>query len=231
MNSRPSAMVSASPILAAWRLPVCSAWWAQVTVVPEVSSVSVLTSAQVERRDRLDPFRRPDRPGLGHAVDGRQRPMVMEQRHLEEDPEPGDEEHHLRGDEQDHPVAQADRDDGRVVAPVRLLHHVAPPADHGVEHAGEPDEEDPRAVLFDAEQPLHEDDEAEGHRGRGDRADQRPAAGMNQMIVVLDGGVGHLGVFRSSRWTQRGRRSSLRYSLAPPHPPRAGADFGAGKKV
>ncbi len=53
-------------------------------------------------------------------VDGREGAHVVEQRHLEEDPEPGDEEHHFGGDEQDHAVAQADGDHRGVVA-VRWL--------------------------------------------------------------------------------------------------------------
>ncbi len=47
------------------------------------------------------------------------------ERGVEEGPEPGDEEHHLRGDEEDHAVAVADLHDAGVVALVaRLADHV-----------------------------------------------------------------------------------------------------------
>ncbi len=49
-----------------------------------------------------------------------------------------DEEHHLRGDEQRHAVAQADLHDRSVVAlEGRLADHVAPPHGHGAQHQDE----------------------------------------------------------------------------------------------
>ncbi len=60
-----------------------------------------------------------------------------EQRRVEIGPEPGEEEHHLRGDEQDHPVAQVQLDDRRVIALVRFADGVRPPAGHGDQHAGD----------------------------------------------------------------------------------------------
>ncbi len=119
--------------------------------------------------------------------------MVVEQGHLEEDPEPRHEEHHLRGDEHDHAVAQAYGDHRRVVAGIGFLGDVHPPADHGVDHAGEADDDRPPCVLGQAEQALHVDDRAERqHQGR-DRADQRPGARVDQVVVVLDVLVGHVG--------------------------------------
>src|SRR3546814_19055360 len=50
---------------------------------------------------------------------------------VEEGPEEGGEEHHLGGDEEDHPVAQAELDDLGVMTLVdRLLDDVAPPDEH-----------------------------------------------------------------------------------------------------
>ena len=59
---------------------------------------------QVERIENLDALGRPDA-----AREFRPRDLmdfVGEQAGVEERPEPGDEEHHLRGDEHDHAVAQ-----------------------------------------------------------------------------------------------------------------------------
>ena len=52
----------------------------------------------------------------GHAADRFDR--AGEDRAVEKGPEPGEEEHHLGGDEQDHPVAQVQLDDRRVIAAV-----------------------------------------------------------------------------------------------------------------
>ena len=67
--------------------------------------------------------------------------FVGEQRGVEERPEPGDEEHHLGGDEQDHAVAVADLHDARVIAVLRLVDDVEPPGGHHIEHAGDADAE------------------------------------------------------------------------------------------
>ena len=63
---------------------------------------------EAQRVEHLDALGRP------HAADRLDR--RGEQRAVEERPEPGEEEHHLRGDEQDHPVAQVKLDDRRVIA-------------------------------------------------------------------------------------------------------------------
>ncbi len=62
---------------------------------------------------------------------------------IEERPEPGDEKHHLRGDEQNHAVAVADLHDAGVEAAVlRFLDDIAPPGEHDVEDAEEAGSED-----------------------------------------------------------------------------------------
>ena len=52
---------------------------------------------------------------------------------FEEAPEPCSEEHDLRHDEKDNSVAQADLDNGRVVASVAFVNNLSPPAVHDVE--------------------------------------------------------------------------------------------------
>jgi hypothetical protein len=91
-------------------------------------------------------------------------------------PEPGDEEHHLGGDEHDHAVAQVQRHDAGVGALMGFLDRIGPPAEHHVEHDGEADEEQPGMRPFDAEDVqraaidvAHEADAAEGHDEGADR--------------------------------------------------------------
>ena len=50
-----------------------------------------------------------------------------EQRDVEIGPEPGDEEHHLRGDEQDHAVTEVQLHDRRMIAVPALADDIAPP--------------------------------------------------------------------------------------------------------
>ena len=60
---------------------------------------------------------------------------------VEEGPEPGEEEHHLRGDEQDHSIAQVKLDDRGVVAAMRFVDDVRPTKVHRGKHAGHADAE------------------------------------------------------------------------------------------
>ena len=95
------------------------------------------------RRDRhagaVNGLRRPVAAGElvagDHADDvGRVQKVVHaggEQRGIEIGPEPGDEEHHLRGDEQDHAVAEMELHDRRVIALDALADDVAPPHERG----------------------------------------------------------------------------------------------------
>jgi hypothetical protein len=147
---------------------------------------------QVPGRDGLDAGGRPGGPGGADFLDRRQGAVMMEQGHLEEDPEPGHEEHHFRGDEQDHAVAQADRDDRGVVAGIGFLHHVAPPAEEGVEHAGEARRRrSPSCPSRCRNAALDPADQADGHDGGRGRAHEGPRAGRQDVIVVFDGAVGH----------------------------------------
>ena len=145
---------------------------------------------QVEGIEHLDALRRPD--AAGEFGPGVLRDLVREQAGVEEGPEPGDEEHHLGGDEHDHAVAQVQRHDPRVVALMAFLDGVRPPGEHGVEHDGQADEEQPRRrevqpeeVELVALQVLHPGDAADRHDERADGADERPRARIDDVVVVL----------------------------------------------
>ena len=118
----------------------------------------------------LDALRRPVAAGEGEAGDliG----VAGEEARVEEGPEPRDEEHHLRGDEEDHAVAEAELHDRRVVALLRLLDDVAPPDEHGVEHA-EDAGDDPQQRRA-----VHEGDQADRQREGRDRR-RRSATGSD----------------------------------------------------
>ena len=136
----------------------------------------------------LDALRRPDAVGDG------QPPEIMhvagEQRGVEIGPEPGDEEHHLGGDEQDHAVAVRDLHHAGVEALVLgLADHVAPPADEGVEDA---DDAEPEHQRRRGEHVMHPGDAAERHQEGGGGADHRPRARIDQVVVVMLGvSLGH----------------------------------------
>ena len=129
----------------------------------------------------LDALGRPD--AAEQRVAGGVNGVAGEQRGVEEGPEPGDEEHHLGGDEQDHAVAMADLHHAGVVALVlRFADHVGPPARHGVEHADGADAEDDRRGR---EQMMHPGDRADRHDEGRDRADDRPRARIDEVVVVM----------------------------------------------
>ena len=109
MKVRPSSDGEHQPPFRPLRSFSSSAWCAQVTVVPEVSRISVLSSGRCQGSKVSMPLRRPHAADEGRCA--RVVHLVGKQRGVEIGPEPGDEEHHLRGDEQDHAVA------------VRDLHH------------------------------------------------------------------------------------------------------------
>ena len=100
---------------------------------------------QVPGIEDLDALGRPDAAGGSDArgLDG----FAGEQAGIEEGPEPGDEEHHLGGDEHQHAVAQMEADDRRVIALVGFLDDIAPPHEHGVEHADEAEDRSMAGVL------------------------------------------------------------------------------------
>src|ERR1700681_4118676 len=129
----------------------------------------------------LDALRRP------HAAEQRLAGGVDrvggEQRRVEERPEPGDEEHHLGSDEQDHAVAVADLDHaGMIALELGFADHIRPPARHGVEYADGADAENDRRR---AEAMVHPGDRAERHDESRDGADDRPRARIDEVIVVV----------------------------------------------
>ena len=107
----------------------------------------------MERIDRGNAGRRPD------AVD----PGVGEQALAEEGPEEGDKEHHFRGDEQRHAIAQAELYHRAVgLLDHRLVNDLLPPGEHGAEYAEEAEDEQPR------EMGMHQQNRADHHSpGRG----------------------------------------------------------------
>ena len=126
---RPSRIVSHRPSFSP-----CAVAVDQRMVRPGDGRARAQQDHRVEQREaqRVEHFDALGRPHAADRVDRRR-----EERAVEEGPEPGEEEHHLGGDEQDHAVAQVKLDDRRVIAGVRLADRVPPPAVHGDEHAGE----------------------------------------------------------------------------------------------
>ena len=199
-EEQPSTIVSARPQIRPWRSLWSSAWCAQVTVVPEVSRISVLSSGRCQGSKTSMPCGGQCPPVKSHARDLRR--LAGEQAGVEEGPEPGDEEHHLRGDEQDHAVAEVQLHDRRVVARVRFLDDVAPPDEHGVEDAEEAGE---RATSSDA--PCMTAMSAERQREGRDRRRRTARARIDEVIVVVLGVRLSHGVLPcSSRRSGHGRR-------------------------
>src|ERR1700756_721564 len=125
---RPNAIVRINPQTRPLRSFSRSEWCAQVTVVPEVSRISVLSSGRCQGSKVWTLLGRPGAAGVSDARHFAQ--LVGEQGGVEIGPEPGDEEHHFRGDEQDHAVAVGYLHDAAVVSLVgRLAGDVAPPAE------------------------------------------------------------------------------------------------------
>ena len=136
---------------------------------------------QVPGVEGLDALRRPDaaEQGFARRVHG----IGGEQRCVEIGPEPGDEEHHFGGDEQDHAVAVADLHHAGVVALVLgFADHIGPPAGEGVEHADGADAEHDRGRGIHLVHPAHR---ADRHDEGEQRADRRPRRGIDEMIVVV----------------------------------------------
>ena len=135
------------------------------------------------------------RPGGQRRIDA----DFMEDRVFEKDPEPGDKEHHFRRDEHDHAVAQADIHHRRVITAVGFLDHIAPPADHRIDDHGEAEDQTaPCAIgiedaerMIDADKALHIPDSAKGEKEYTQRADKRPRARIDQVVIVLYGMPSH----------------------------------------
>ena len=131
---------------------------------------------QVERRDDVHALGRPDAAG-GLGAHRHLRRAGIE-RGIEERPEEGGEEQHLRGDEQDHAVAQAELDHRGVVL-ARFDDDVAPPPVHHGEDDQEARRDDPPLDRLDdgldvraQHVGMHAERRAEGQQ---EGADARPA--------------------------------------------------------
>src|SRR3546814_3921890 len=107
---------------------------------------------------------------------------LREEREVEPRPEPADEEHHFGRDEQDHAVAQVQLDDRGVVAGVRFVDDVRPPAEKGRDHAHEAEAENP---LADAAEivGVHRHDAAEEHHERSDRSEEHTSELQSLMRI------------------------------------------------
>src|SRR5690606_24278860 len=108
------------------------------------------------------------------------RRLLREERGFEEGPEERGEEHHLGGDEERHAVAQPDLHYRVMMAlDMRLPDHVAPPEEHRPEHGEHAEDEKPPCPR------VHVEEAAGSEQARGDRADQRPRARIDQMVGML----------------------------------------------
>ena len=145
---------------------------------------------QVPGGNQLDALGRPGGPGVAHFGDGRERAVLVEQGHLEEDPEPRHEEHHFRSDEHDHAVAEADGDHRGMVTLVGFLDHVGPPQGGDPQQTDQAGREEPPLALLDAQGALHPSHEAHEQHGGRHRGQQGPRARVHQVVVVLHA-LGH----------------------------------------
>ena len=113
---------------------------------------------------------------------GGQTPPRPETARAEKGPEEGREEHHLGGDEQRHAVAQADLHDLGVIAAIDVASRMTSRHHTNMmhEHAEEAEDHQPPAGA------VHEHDgAAEQRRPARDRADDRPGAGIDEVIGML----------------------------------------------
>src|SRR5271170_7449491 len=127
---------------------------------------------RVEKR-KLERIERMDALGRPHAAD-------WEQTRGKERPEEAHEEHHLGGDEQRHAIAHTElHDRGMVALEGRLADHVAPPHGHDPQYTQNADDHQRPAMA------VHIEDGAAEEQARGDGAEDRPRAGIDQMVRVL----------------------------------------------
>jgi hypothetical protein len=105
-------------------------------------------------------------------------------------PEEGGEEHHLRRDEQRHAVTQTDLHHRRVgFFNHRLLDDVAPPAEH---HAQDRQNAQDQQQLA---RPMHIQDHAGRQQPAREGAQQRPWAGIDQVVRMRNTGPNRGGWF------------------------------------
>jgi hypothetical protein len=153
--------------------------------LPSISAAGKQQDQGVDQRqipgvEGDDALRRPDAIRRAPGRDF-QRVQVFggrEDRVFEEGPEPGREEHHLGHDEQDEAHAKTDPHHRRVVAGNRLADHIRPPGIHGIQHHDQAQNRQPRRDVME-----HQDQS--GKHGKGaDGAQERPQAGVDDMVVV-----------------------------------------------
>jgi hypothetical protein len=132
---------------------------------------------RVEERDVPGFHRMGARGQPGVALDG----YRMVERTPEVRPEEGEEEQHLRGDEQRHADAQALGHDFGVMTGAALADDVAPPVDQGVGQAEHGEQHDPGA----ASDLVHVHEAADHQRQSREAADDRPRARLDQMIRMV----------------------------------------------
>ena len=136
----------------------------------------MLRNGHVERIEGVDVGGRPNR--LAVAL------QIGEQGEIEERPEEADEEHHLAGDEEQHPIAQAEPYNRRVQSGrAALADHVAPPEEHGAENDDRAD--DQRDVAAE----MRREDDAENGQQAAYRTDDRPRARIDQVIRLVEAGI------------------------------------------
>ena len=145
---------------------------------------------KMPRIERLDGCRRPCSAGLRDT--SRLVCSVGEKCKSEIGPEPGDEEHHLGGDEQDHAVAQVKFHNGSLLAVKRLLRGVHPPARHGAEDHGKSHGENAPSGDIHPEKekavpgvPPHQGHGPDGHDERAERPREGPGTRLDNVVVVI----------------------------------------------
>jgi hypothetical protein len=156
----------------------------------------------VERVEGHRSRRRPDRVRRGVAD------IVGVKGEVEEGPEKGDEEADLAGDEQHHPVTKPEANHRRMRRGVALQHHVAPPARH--HRGGEHDAETEHPPVVE----VGDQDDAEHDAERGERADDRPGARLDEVVGLLQPGAGDRRHGVVVRVGVRGAHSFVRCSFA-----------------
>ena len=167
---------------------------------------------QVKRIERMNGARRPNRLSI---------PLGFRKyKEVEIGPEETDEEHDLAADEQGHAVAQAELHDRAMGAGrARLAHHVSPPEEHRRQHGDRPKDEEhvvPEVRGQDDTEQSHE--AAEG-------SDDRPRAGIREMIGMLQPGI------RKDRPTVRFAAHAIPIPTPPGKPPRPGCRLFAKSRT
>src|SRR5579883_1389853 len=114
---------------------------------------------------------------------------------VEISPEPGHEEHHFGGDEQEHAVAQRKLHNGSMIALIDPLDDdIPPPEEHGAKDSDKACDKHPGALHTEnaALPAFHPYDGTDCHDQPGNRADDRPRAWVDEVVVVMFGVISHL---------------------------------------